>query len=67
MNKKKEGDVEMVVLTQKEIKNRVTRNSSRYKKTIEQITSDIRSQDLKKGRRRPKDPTEAFILNNFKK
>ncbi len=67
MNKKKEGDVEMVVLTQKEIKNRVTRNSSRYKKTIEQITSDIRSQGLKKGRRRPKDPTEAFILNNFKK
>jgi hypothetical protein len=67
MNKKKEGDVEMVVLTQKEIKNRVTRNSSRYKKTIEQITSDIRSQGLKKGRRRPKDPTEAFILNNFEK
>lgn len=67
MNKKKEGDVEMVVLTQKEIKNRVTRNSSRYKKTIEQISSDIRSQGLKKGRRRPKDPTESFILNNFKK
>jgi len=67
MNKKNEGDVEMVVLTQKEIKNRVTRNSRRYKKTIEQITSDIRSQDLKKGRRRPKDPTESFILNNFKK
>ena len=67
MNKKKEGDVEMVVLTQKEIKNQVARNSRKYKKTIEQITSDIRSQDLKKGRRRPKDPTEAFILNNFKK
>jgi len=67
MNKKKEGDVQMVVLTQKEIKNRVTRNSRRYKKTIEQITSDIRSQDLKKGRRRPKDPTEEFILNNFNK
>lgn len=57
----------MVVLTQKEIKNRVTRNSSRYKKTIEQIASGIRSQGLKKGRHRPKDPTEAFILNNFKK
>jgi len=67
MNKKKEGDVQMVVLTQKEIKNRVTRNYRRYKKTIEQITSDIRSQDLKKGRRRPKDPTEEFILNNFNK
>lgn len=57
----------MVTLTQKDVENRVARNSNRYKVIIEQVVSDIRLQGFKKNRCRPRNPSEALILNSFKK
>lgn len=65
MTEKKEENIEMNVLTQEEIKERVSQNSIKFKNTIEQVTSEIQKQNLRKGRVRPKDPTEALILEKF--
>lgn len=67
MTKQKEGDIEMVVLTQKDIETRVLRNSNKFENTIKQVTSNIQNKNLRKGRVRPKDPVEALILNQFRK
>lgn len=67
MSTKKEGDVKMVVLTQKDIERRVSNNSRKFKNTIGRVTSEIQSQNLRKGRVRPRDPVEAMILSKFKK
>ncbi|MFS0646836.1 hypothetical protein [Siminovitchia sp. 179-K 8D1 HS] len=62
---KNKGDKDMTAITLKEIETRVARNTNRYQDVIRQVTLDIRRQNLKRGRVRPKDPTEAKILARF--
>ena len=64
--KKKEENLK-TVLTQREIESRVHQNPIKYKDVIEQITSEIKSENLKKGRVRPKDSAEDRVLKQFKK
>ncbi len=56
----------MNTLTLKDLESRVLRNSNQYKKTVNRITTQIKRQNLNRGRIRPKNPTEAKILAKFK-
>lgn len=55
----------MTTLTLKEIEKRVIRKVNQYQPEINQVTSRIQSQNLNRGRVRPKDPTEETILARF--
>lgn len=55
----------MKTLTLKEIEERVAQNSKQLSHTINSVTRKVKSQNLKQGRVRPKDPTEAKILEKF--
>lgn len=65
MFRKNKGNVKMTTLTLKELESRVTQNSKQYKTTVDQVTSQIKKQDLKQGRVRPRNPIEARILSRF--
>lgn len=65
MNNKLKGDKHMTTLTLKDIEKRVVQNSNQFSNKIDQITTQIQSKNLNRGRVRPKDPAEARILNNF--
>lgn len=64
---KNNEEVKRLILSQEDIKTRISRNSKKYKSTIERVVSDIKNQNLRKGRVRPKNPDEAQIINKFKK
>ncbi|GGB34338.1 hypothetical protein F3157_05180 [Virgibacillus dakarensis] len=59
------NDENMSTLTLKEIQNRIRQNSYRSQRAMEQITLGIYNKNLRKGRVRPKNPTEAKILDGF--
>lgn len=68
MKEKGKGDeIIMNTLTLKEIENRVNQNSKQYQNVVNRITTQIQSQNLNRGRVRPKNPTEAKILARFKR
>ena len=57
----------MITLPLKDIEKRVAQNSKQFNKKISQVTAQIQNKNLNRGRIRPKDPTEAKILNSFKR
>lgn len=51
----------------KEIEIRVKRNSEANKDKVEKFENDSKEKGLKRGRVRPRDPTEQKILDSFEK
>lgn len=49
----------------KEIENRARLNSKQNKDKVERFKRDLKGKGLKKGRMRPRDPTEQKILDSF--
>lgn len=65
--KKKKGGKKMTTLTLNQIETRAKSNSSRMQSNINSFENQLKQRNLKKGRVRPKDPTEAKILSFFKR
>lgn len=57
----------MTTLTLNQIEGRVKNNMKKNKSAIERFENSLRKSNLRKGRVRPKDPTEAKILSMFNK
>lgn len=64
-NKKSEEATKTTTYTLEDIENRVKKNSAQYGKAIRQFENNLDQRNLKSGRWRPKDPTEAKILKRF--
>lgn len=64
---KKTGENKLVTVTLKQIENRVKKNNSLYGNAIDSFVDKSKKKGLKKGRARPKDPTEVKILSRFKR
>ncbi|MCF3942648.1 hypothetical protein [Oceanobacillus alkalisoli] len=67
MESKNKGDVKMTTLRLSDIEARVSGNSKKYKKTIDQMTFKIKNKNLIKACIRSRDPIEAKILARFTK
>lgn len=63
---KNKGDDNMITVNLRDIEKQVISNSSKFQKQIEAFEKRADNSDWNKGRMRPKHPTEAKILNNFK-
>jgi len=61
----KKGDNQMTTLKLKDIEKRVAKNSIGNRIGVIKATKKIQSQNLKRGRVRPKDPIETKILSRF--
>ncbi|CEE00760.1 MULTISPECIES: hypothetical protein [Bacillaceae] len=51
----------------RDIELRVEKNSRTYLETSNRVLSEIQKKNLRRGRVRPKDPTESKILARFSK
>lgn len=65
MKKRKKGDEIMPTITLKQLEKRVEANAKKSEETVNRVTLEIRRRNLKRGRVRPKDPTEERILARF--
>jgi len=61
------GDDEMVSIALSELEQNVTLSNKQRKDKLEMLLQQMENTDLKKGRIRPKDPTEAKLLDMFKR
>ncbi|MED1599769.1 hypothetical protein [Alkalihalophilus marmarensis] len=65
MRKRKKGGDKMTTMTLSQIESRVKNNNQKYKTAISNFQEKTRNSDLRKGRVRPKHPTEAKLLSMF--
>ncbi|HLQ96315.1 MAG TPA: hypothetical protein VK108_08010 [Pseudogracilibacillus sp.] len=55
----------MITVNQEDIEKRIQKKSEEKAETIRKFKKDLSKRNLKKGRVRPKNPTEKQILNRF--
>ena len=67
MAKRKKGGDKMTTVTLKDLEKKVLKNNELYKDTVARFSKETEKSNMKKGRVRPKDPTEAKILSMFNK
>jgi hypothetical protein len=67
MKKRKKGENGMTTLTLGELETSVRQNNIKYRDVLGRFESKAKAKDNKKGRVRPKHPTEAKILAMFSK
>ena len=65
MKKWNKGAEGMRTITLKQLENRVETNTKKSEEAFKRVTTEIRRKNLKRGRVRPKDPTEEKILARF--